>query len=108
MKSKFGIRTEVKNIVRTYVSTRLKNTELFEVSIIWQAQVLENWKFGLTTSLDDHRYYELTRSPQFNGWKLDVYTNDFFIKPEERLLDWLVKTLRKVRKQKDDKNGMAN
>ena len=76
MESEIEIRDKAEKIVRTYIATYLKVTELFWVSVVWQAQVLEHWRFGLITTLDDGRYYELIYNPQTLKWSLDVYKKE--------------------------------
>ena len=67
---------KVKEIVRAYVIDHLDKSDEkpnFEVFVVWQAKVLQNWKFLISTTLPDGMYYELT----FNGDKNELYLDAY-------------------------------
>ena len=45
----------------------------FDIFIVWKCKVLQNWKYLISTSVDDGMYYELTYSGDRNAWYLDAY-----------------------------------
>lgn len=45
----------------------------FDVYIVWQCKVLQNWKFLISTSLHDGMYYEVTYNGDKKEWYLDAY-----------------------------------
>ena len=47
----------------------------YEVYIVWFAKALQNWKALVATTMEDHRYYEVT----YNGDKKETYL-DAYIK----------------------------
>lgn len=44
-----------------------------DVYIVWKAKVLKNWKYVLSTSRADGRYYEATYNGEKQEWYLDIY-----------------------------------
>ena len=78
---------KAKQIVKEYVLEHLdksdftNNEPLFEVFIVWQCKILQNWKFLLSTTLLDGMYYELT----YNGDKKEFYL-DAYKKFENRCI----------------------
>lgn len=62
--------------VREYAEKHLdKSDEIinFEVFIVWQCKILQNWKFLISTTLFDGMYYELTYNGDKQEWYLDAY-----------------------------------
>lgn len=45
----------------------------FNVFIVWKCKTLQNWKYLISTSLQDDMYYELTYNGDKNEWYLDAY-----------------------------------
>lgn len=67
---------KAKEIVRYYVAEHLDKSDkipLFDVYVVWQCKVLQNWKFLISTSLLDGMYYEVTYNGDKNEWYLDAY-----------------------------------
>ena len=63
-------------LVEEYVAEHLdKSDEVveFEVYIVWKCKTLQNWKYLISTSLNDGMYYELTYNGDKNEWYLDAY-----------------------------------
>lgn len=65
-----------KEIVKNYALKHLDKSDIipeFEVFIVWQCKILQNWKFLLSTTLLDGMYYELTYDGDKNEFYLDAY-----------------------------------
>jgi hypothetical protein len=65
-----------KRLVFDYVQEHLDGTNCFtedEVSVVWFAKALGNWKALLTTTFLDGMYYEVTFDGLVNIAYLDVY-----------------------------------
>ena len=65
-----------KEIVKNYALEHLDKSDIapeFEVFIVWQCKVLQNWKFLLSTTLLDGMYYELTYNGDKDEFYLDAY-----------------------------------
>lgn len=63
-------------IVVDYISQHLDNigvTIPFEVRIVWMCKALQNWKFLISSTLEDGMYYELTYNGNAHCWYVDVY-----------------------------------
>ena len=45
----------------------------FETYIVWKCKALQNWKYLISTSLNDGMYYELTFNGDKREWYLDAY-----------------------------------
>lgn len=61
-------------IVRNYVLEHLDKsdpTPEFEVYIVWKSKALQNWKYVLSSTLNDGMYYELTYNGDKEEWYLD-------------------------------------
>ena len=66
-----------KLIVYNYILEHLDKTDVvpeFEVYTVWKCKALQNWKFLISSSLLDLRYYEITYDGDKKRWYLDVYT----------------------------------
>lgn len=50
-------------IVLNYIHDTLKYNGEFHLFIVWKCKALQNWKYLISTSVDDGMYYELT----YNG-----------------------------------------
>lgn len=68
---------KAKEIVQDYVLELLDKSDGeypdFEVYVVWQSKVLQNWKFLISTSLPDGMYYELTYNGDKEEWFFDAY-----------------------------------
>ena len=66
-------------IVKDYAKKHLdksdftNNEPLFNVYIVWQCKILQNWKFLISTDLLDGMYYEVTYNGDKKEWYLDAY-----------------------------------
>ena len=66
----------VRAIVEDYVIEHLDKTDprpKFEIYIVWKAKILQNWKYLVSTSLNDGMYYEMTFNGDKQEWYLDAY-----------------------------------
>ncbi len=66
-----------KVIVYNYILEHIDKTDTvpeFEVYTVWKCKALQNWKFLISSSLLDLRYYEITYDGDKKRWYLDVYT----------------------------------
>lgn len=64
------------SIITDYVNAHLDKSDPkpeFNVFIVWKAKILKNWKYLISTSLYDGRYYELTFDGDKDVWYLDAY-----------------------------------
>lgn len=70
---------KVKGIVKNYILEHLDKSDftnhepLFNVYIVWQCKILQNWKFLISTDLLDGMYYEVTYNGDKEEWYLDAY-----------------------------------
>ena len=65
-----------KAIVSEYVASHLDKSDKmpeFQVFVVWQCKVLQNWKFLISTTLPDGMYYEVTYNGDKKEWYLDAY-----------------------------------
>ena len=73
------MREKALKIVKDYAKKHLdksdftNNEPLFDVYIVWQCKILQNWKFLISTSLLDGMYYEVTYNGDKKEWYLDAY-----------------------------------
>ena len=73
------MREKALGIVKDYAEKHLdksdftNNEPLFDVYIVWQCKILQNWKFLISTSLLDGMYYEVTYNGDKKEWYLDAY-----------------------------------
>lgn len=58
----------VKNYIFYYV-----NKEPCNLFIVWKCKALQNYKYLITSTLNDGMYYELTYNGDKNEWYLDIY-----------------------------------
>lgn len=64
------------NIVNNYIVEHLdksNKSSSFEIYIVWKAKVLQNWKYLISSTLNDGMYYELTYNGDASEWYIDVY-----------------------------------
>lgn len=68
---------KVKDIVTSYIIDHLDKGDgtvpSFDVYVVWQVKVLQNWKFLVSSTLPDGMYYELTYNGDKKEWYLDAY-----------------------------------
>ena len=63
-------------IVADYINEHLDKSDgevYFEVYVVWKCKTLQNWKFLISSSLNDGMYYELTYNGDKDEWYLDAY-----------------------------------
>lgn len=71
-------------IVKDYIDNHIENTMIsldYEIFIVWKSKTLQNWKYLISTTLSDGRYFELTYNGDECEWYLDVY-----IKQDNRVI----------------------
>lgn len=67
---------EAKQLVKDYIINHLDKSDEqpeFDVFVVWQCKVLQNWKLLLSSTLPDGMYYELTYNGDKSEWYLDAY-----------------------------------
>lgn len=68
--------TRAAMIVADYIKEHLDKSDpepYFEVYIVWKCKTLQNWKFLISSTLNDGMYYELTYNGDKDEWYLDAY-----------------------------------
>lgn len=68
--------TNATRIVADYIENHLDKSDgpvLFNVFIVWKCKVLQNWKYLISSTLNDGMYYELTFNGDRGEWYLDAY-----------------------------------
>lgn len=63
-------------IVADYINEHLDKSDgevYFEVYVVWKCKTLQNWKFLISSSLNDGMYYEVTYNGDKDEWYLDAY-----------------------------------
>lgn len=64
-------------IVRNYIISHLDKsdpcTPYFDVYTVWKSKALQNWKYLISSTLQDGMYYELTYNGDKEEWYLDAY-----------------------------------
>ena len=50
-----------------------KNYVNAKIYIVWKCKILQNWKYLLSTTAEDNRYYEATYDGDKLCWYLDTY-----------------------------------
>ena len=63
-------------IVRKYIEEHLDRSDdrpEFDVYTVWKCKALQNWKFLISSSLNDGMYYELVYNGDKREWYLDAY-----------------------------------
>lgn len=64
------------SIVEVYASAHLDKSEpkqKFDTFIVWKCKILQNWKYLISTTLNDGMYYEVTYNGDKKEWYLDAY-----------------------------------
>lgn len=67
---------EAIGIVAGYIREHLDKSDgevYFEVYVVWKCKTLQNWKFLISSSLNDGMYYEVTYNGDKDEWYLDAY-----------------------------------
>ena len=70
------MREKALEIVKDYAEKHLDKSDqeiYFNVYVVWQCKILQNWKFLISTSLFDGMYYEVTYNGDKEEWYLDAY-----------------------------------
>lgn len=69
--------TKAIEIVKEYVLELFDKSDkvapYFETFIVWKCKALQNWKYLISTTIMDGKYYELTYNGDKNEWYLDAY-----------------------------------
>ena len=68
--------TEAIMLVESYAAEHLDKSDPdveFEIYIVWKCKALQNWKYLISTSLNDGMYYEVTFNGDKREWYLDAY-----------------------------------
>lgn len=63
-------------IVINYIMEHLDKSDEevdFVVYTVWKCKTLQNWKFLISSSLNDGMYYEVTYNGDKDEWYLDAY-----------------------------------
>ena len=63
-------------IVINYIESHLDKSEEIRdyfINIVWKCKTLQNWKYLLSSTLNDGMYYELTYNGDKKEWYLDAY-----------------------------------
>lgn len=63
-------------IVRNYIMEHLDKSDTvppFDVYTVWKCKALQNWKYLISSTLNDGMYYEVTRCGDKGEWYLDAY-----------------------------------
>ena len=64
------------SIVKDYIINHLDksdSTPTFDVYIVWKCKARQNWKYLISSTLNDGMYYELTFNGVLKEWYLDAY-----------------------------------
>ena len=67
---------QAKLLVEAYVQEHLDLSDgpvTFDVYIVWKCKTLQNWKYLISTDLNDGMYYEMTYNGDKREWYLDAY-----------------------------------
>lgn len=63
-------------IVRDYIVEHLDKSDempVFDIFMVWKCKTLQNWKYLISSTLNDGMYYELTYNGDKKEWYLDAY-----------------------------------
>ena len=67
---------KVFKIVVDYIDSHLDRSDKlpdYDVYIVWKCKTLQNWKYLVSSTLNDGMYYELTYNGDKKEWYLDAY-----------------------------------
>ena len=71
-----GMDNKAVDIVIDYIEQHLDKTDgkpFYNVFIVWKVKALQNWKYLISSTLNDGMYYELTYNGDREEWYLDAY-----------------------------------
>ena len=70
-----NMRVKAQILVSDYAAEHLAKSEPvdFDTFVVWQCKTLQNWKFLISTTLNDGMYYEVTYNGDKKEWYLDAY-----------------------------------
>lgn len=71
-----GMEMDALGIVAGYIKEHLDKSDgevYFELYVVWKCKTLQNWKFLISSSLNDGMYYEMTYNGDKEEWYLDAY-----------------------------------
>lgn len=63
-------------LVRDFIKDHLDKTDavpVYDVYTVWKAKILQNWKYLISSTLPDGKYYEVTFNGDKNEWYIDAY-----------------------------------
>ena len=63
-------------IVRNYIMEHLDKSDTvppFDVYTVWKCKALQNWKYLISSTLNDGMYYECSFNGDKGEWYLDAY-----------------------------------
>lgn len=72
----FNIDTKALNIVDEFMKKSFDKSEPvheYNLFIVWKCKILQNWKFLISSTLSDGKYYEVTYNGDEGEWYLDCY-----------------------------------
>ncbi len=72
----YGMDNQAYDHVINYIEEHLDKSDVkpkYKVFIVWKAKVLQNWKYLVSSTLNDGMYYELTYNGDKKEWYLDAY-----------------------------------
>lgn len=64
------------SIVKDYILEHIDKTDTippFKVFTVWKSKVLQNWKYLISSTLQDGMYYEMVYNGDKKEWYLDAY-----------------------------------
>lgn len=67
---------KVLTLIRSYIKERLDKSDPkvdFEVYTVWKAKILQNWKYLVSSTIPDGKYYEVT----YNGDSKEFYIDEY-------------------------------
>ena len=68
--------SEALAIVEDYITEHLDRSDPepeFDVYTVWKSKALQNWKYLISSTLNDGMYYEMTYNGDKKEWYLDAY-----------------------------------
>ena len=68
--------SEALAIVEDYITEHLDKSDPepeFDVYTVWKCKALQNWKYLISSTLNDGMYYEMTYNGDKKEWYLDAY-----------------------------------
>ncbi len=71
-----NMRLKATELVLDYILEHLDKSDTMpeiDVFIVWQCKILKNWKFLISSNLQDGMYYEVTFNGENKEFYLDAY-----------------------------------